>query len=462
MSIPQYEETEKDSKIYKVKSNYNSDDSGAPLFGEIDANTGKITIYSLGLGRRYIYGFNDTNTFKLNPENDLRVSAYLENSKIKDSVLRLHTILKSQTPNLVRQNDKLSPSEQTKILQSPQYRNVPSDAPIENTEGDVIGVKPLNDIEIKATNESQFFGTMRYPINSANTNLDYIRFQIFKPIPSKFDLRKDPQGKPIGRVGQFQPKNYEEKDRDKKMINLVGTIYLPIQPNISDNNQVNWQEDKLNLYEMTQANLSFGITGGSAGNIDQIFRGIGDKISSNSDAVDAAIKAITAGTLSKSGSNVFTRVTGAMLNPNMELRFSGPKLRQFTYTIKLTPRSPDEGKMVRKIIRAFKQNMVPRVAADKYFLQTPHIFGIDYVLNNRNTKIKGLNKIKKSALMSCAVNYTPANNYMPYTDGTMTSYELLLQFQELEPVYDVDYLTDNDIKLSNTEQENIPEITIGY
>ena len=40
-----------------------------------------------------------------------------------------------------------------------------------------------------------------------------------------------------------------------------------------------------------------------------------------------------------------------------------------------------------------------------------------------------------------SVNYTPDNSYMTFTDTerTMTSYDMALTFQELEPVYDRDY-----------------------
>ena len=44
-----------------------------------------------------------------------------------------------------------------------------------------------------------------------------------------------------------------------------------------------------------------------------------------------------------------------------------------------------------------------------------------------------MNKIKECALLSVAVNYTPEGNYATFDDGAMTSYELTLSFQELNP-----------------------------
>ena len=55
-----------------------------------------------------------------------------------------------------------------------------------------------------------------------------------------------------------------------------------------------------------------------------------------------------------------------------------------------------------------------------------------------------MNKIKECALQSVAVNYTPEGNYSTFSDGAMTSYELTLAFNELEPIFNNDYAQDND------------------
>ena len=50
-----------------------------------------------------------------------------------------------------------------------------------------------------------------------------------------------------------------------------------------------------------------------------------------------------------------------------------------------------------------------------------------------------INLIKECALQSFTVNYTPEGNYMTFADGLMTSYEITMQFQELEPIFNDDY-----------------------
>ena len=51
-----------------------------------------------------------------------------------------------------------------------------------------------------------------------------------------------------------------------------------------------------------------------------------------------------------------TRTSGAVRNPNLELLFKGPALRNFSFTIRLTPRDSAEAKRIRMIIRVLKQH----------------------------------------------------------------------------------------------------------
>ena len=50
-----------------------------------------------------------------------------------------------------------------------------------------------------------------------------------------------------------------------------------------------------------------------------------------------------------------------------------------------------------------------------------------------------LNKIKTCALSSFTVDYTPDGSYSTYDDGSMTSYNVGMTFNELNPIYEDDY-----------------------
>ena len=59
------------------------------------------------------------------------------------------------------------------------------------------------------------------------------------------------------------------------------------------------------------------------------------------------------------GNAALTRGTGAAINPNLELLFNGPKLRNFTFQFQFAPNDELDGSMMRKIQKFFKMGMSP-------------------------------------------------------------------------------------------------------
>ena len=57
---------------------------------------------------------------------------------------------------------------------------------------------------------------------------------------------------------------------------------------------------------------------------------------------------------------LLVRSSGAIINPNMELLFTSPNLRTFTFAFKFTPRFREEGEEVKQIIRTFKKYSSPK------------------------------------------------------------------------------------------------------
>ena len=124
----------------------------------------------------------------------------------------------------------------------------------------------------------------------------------------------------------------------------------------------------------------------------------------------------------------------------MELLFKAPTLRPFNFRFRLSPRSKDESKAVIQIIRFFQQGMAPRTDGDLLFLKSPHTFQLKYLYRGEGEH-PFLNSFKECALQNLTINYTPENNYSTYEDGVMNSYEMNMQFQEIQPVLNSDYDT---------------------
>jgi hypothetical protein len=133
----------------------------------------------------------------------------------------------------------------------------------------------------------------------------------------------------------------------------------------------------------------------------------------------------------------------------MELLFGGPSLRSFTFSFKLASRSETESEMIRKIIRFFKQGSAAQKSESNLFLRAPHTFQLKYL--HKNEEHKFLNKFKECALQSFGVSYTPEGQYATFQDGAMVSYQITMQFQELEPIFNEDYEGGIGDKATDTE-----------
>ena len=131
------------------------------------------------------------------------------------------------------------------------------------------------------------------------------------------------------------------------------------------------------------------------------------------------------------------------MNPNMELLFKDPSLRQFNFTWKLSARSKKEAQTIIKIISTFKKGMAPTKSDSNLFLQSPNTWKLTYM--NRGNPHKYLNKFKECAMTSFNVTYTPDGNYSTFEDGVMTAYQISMGLQELEPVFSNDYGTESEI-----------------
>ena len=93
--------------------------------------------------------------------------------------------------------------------------------------------------------------------------------------------------------------------------------------------------------------------------------------------------------------------------------------------------------MIRKIIRFFKQGSAAQKSESNLFLKSPHTFQIEYL--HKGKPHTYLNKFKECALQSFGVSYTPEGQYATFNDGAMVSYQISMQFQELDPIFNEDY-----------------------
>ena len=264
-------------------------------------------------------------------------------------------------------------------------------------------------------------------------------------------LRKQTQD-----VIKFNMMKYEPKDLPKGLVfgerssdvagRTIGSVLLPIPGGISDSNQVGWNQENMDPVAIVKAEIALKtILQGGKGFTDAV----GDVANAVKGANRNAVGTLIAQAASGTGQQLLQRSTGSILNPNMELLFQGPQLRDFSFQFKLSPRSKTEAEKVIQIIRFFKQGMAPIRSQSRLFLKSPHTFKLQYL--HQNDDHPGLNKIKECALQSCTVAYGE-QQYSTYEDGILSSYNMQLSFKELEPVFNDEY----------TELDNNQDTTLGY
>jgi hypothetical protein len=232
------------------------------------------------------------------------------------------------------------------------------------------------------------------------------------------------------------------------------TIILPMVNNLSSTNGVGWGENNMNIIELRgaqiiqqglervgQNGLSLNVAKEALSNALQVARDVVGGLIKEKGAVAAALAGYVVGNAS-----FLTRGSGKVINPNMELLFNGPKLRTFGFQFDFAPRSSEEAKIVRDIIKVLKARSSPSLGSARLFLESPKVFELEYIYNGDGSDEASksthpyLNKIKPCALTQIDVNYTPNNKYMTYAeDGSMVATSLRMSFTEIEPIYANDY-----------------------
>ena len=293
-------------------------------------------------------------------------------------------------------------------------------------------------LESSGETRNSFPRNLVYPSTLQIKQQDVMRFSMLKYDPKGFsneNLARDLN--PFG-------------NRSATSSRIIGTVTLPIQNNINDSSSAGWGEGRIDNLTAFAAQFAenFIVGGGqqAAGTAEAGISGV----QSNSDAVKTSLmsKFIESAT---GTADFLSRTRGAVTNPNLELLFQGPTLRPFAFAFKLSARDTDDREAIRKIIRFFKQGSAVQKTTSNLFLKAPHTFQIQYLYKGREDH-PYINRIKECAMTAFSVNYTPDGSYSTYADGLMTSYEITMQFQELEPIFNDDY----------TKLDGNNDTSIGY
>ena len=251
----------------------------------------------------------------------------------------------------------------------------------------------------------------------------------------------------------------------------LGSVLLPM-PKVTDVNGVEWGKSELTISGLAAVGLTDKLTGGGrlagksreeAENDKAIKKQIeeGRGINPDGSSVKQFGSALYAQTISKIAGFAFgtdldvdtylARSGGRVLNPNAEMLFQGPVIRDFAFSFVMIARSQKEGDEIRKIIRFLKLGMAPKFRSTTY-LKNPDIFTLHYKNGTgKDDELDTVNRFNPGglALTTMAVDYAPNGYWSAYRDSQPVAVKMDLNFTELRPIYEQDQL-------------NTPENSVGY
>ena len=292
------------------------------------------------------------------------------------------------------------------------------------------------------------------------------------------------------RKGRNQSKGpYQAKNKSGEVENvagdsvvgseLMGSILLPM-PKATDVNGVEWGKSELTISGLAALGLAKGAVDTAGEMINSVKRGtaftpvggidvgvrrakqlLQDRTGlTNTEGGDITqagqamgISAITRLAGSALGTELdadtfLARTGGKVLNPNAEMLFQGPVIRDFAFSFIMIARSKKEGDEIRRIIRFLKVGMAPKFSTTT-FLKAPDIFTLAYKRGDENLKTVNLFNPGGLALTTMNVDYAPNSYWSAYTDSQPVAVKMDLNFTELRPLY-------------QSDQESTDRRSVGY
>lgn len=349
--------------------------------------------------------------------------------------------------------------------------------------------KDIEDLDVDVNNEmsSKNWGltVIAYPVDAIYTgdsSQDYMKIEQFSyKAPQAGQMNVDPGEDNRNSLDNTVTRGVSRGNNIKE---FIGVVKLPIPNQLSQSNGVEWGGAKANAMEM---GAFFGVNNsirdgldkesfsavlaGVAGDAKEAFNKLRQDNEQPGQIGSRTIlsAALSKFALSKVNINVDTnqfiaRSSGMAINPNLELLFSGPKLRSFTFLYDFAPNSESDAWAARRIQRFFKQGMLPFRGSNALFLGSPNIFRLGYY--NGQRRIRSLPIHKMCALTQVNVDYSPEGVWQSYYDSNAVSMppraQMQLSFTELTPIFGDDYnMTDESLNNTQSKSSNASDASLN-
>ena len=293
----------------------------------------------------------------------------------------------------------------------------------------------------------------RWPNLAYGKGTDFVFFEFGKYIPP---FGKDRSSDVQGGYDAYQESN-ELQDLG------LPSIILPMPQDLSSILEQNWSGKQFSRAGMAAISALAGAGFGDLGRL----------LADGEGNVKALQGALTAGALNKIpgvGGNLTTNditgsVNGIVLNPNAELLYDSPDMREIQMSYKMVPRNDTEAKSIKKIVHLFRLASVPSWGGDdatsiverdnnattdievgygdglrskskENFISVPWLCRFRFMSGEEENR--NIPKYKVCAISRVSVNYTADGTYATYSDGAPISTEIQINFLETKAIFKQD------------------------
>ncbi len=318
--------------------------------------------------------------------------------------------------------------------------------------------------------------TQRWPIDQIQNTTDYVFFQFGKYVPPfGQDAAEDLNFRGNDKLDPPIPPNKKRHGYDASIARMevdeaFASVMLPIPQDLSNTLAAGWQGKAFTgmgraaIAAVAGGNNAFALQ--KAGDFSGNIKAIQDSLTTNVlNLVPGVGGALDVNDISGSA-------RGVILNPNAELLYDSPELREIGMSFKMVPKNAEEAYTIRKICQTFRKAALPVWGADgdiglhkltqyetgknsksqgatatkdatakisgENFIRVPHLCKFTFM---KGSKPHGwISQFKPCAISNIVVNYTPDNTYATYNNGSPVATEIRLNFQETKLIFrdDVD------------------------
>lgn len=214
------------------------------------------------------------------------------------------------------------------------------------------------------------------------------------------------------------------------VVNPVKNISLPLPENYNQSFSLNYAESDLNMIGDAERAIETGRAMVGAGFERDSIRNFITGLTDSGGAMTQRLGVSFLGTLNDAATGLTNQLLGYVPNPHTTVFFKGVKLRDFTWTWRLVPRSEEEAATIRDLLKELRKNVLPTKRTGGQ-LNYPNLLTPRIVNQNKDVN---LGEFKKCHVQNMTINYSAEGASAFFRDGHPVAISLVLTFQEIEVI----------------------------